>query len=240
MMGKLCSMFRVLLLAALAALLAQPATTTAAPAGFPFGDETLNYAVKLPGGMSIGTAHLHARRDPARGWMFDFTMDASMPNVPLTDHYASLATADLCGIRWERSSVHGARKVNEFTVVDRARSVAVRATAGGGLTEIPVGSCPRDALTFLFYLRRELGQGRVPPNDTILFGGSYRINMVYTGAVNTTQDSRPSIADQVNCIVKGPASELHLEVVFARDAARTPLVVRCPFALGTLTLELIH
>jgi len=103
-----------------------------------------------------------------------------------------------------------------------------------------VGSCPRDALTFLFYLRRELGQGRVPPNDTILFGGAYRINMVYTGAVNTTQDGRPSIADQVNCIVKGPASELHLEVLFARDAARTPLVVRCPFALGTLTLELIH
>lgn len=233
-------MIRVLLLAVIAALLAQPATTTAAAAGFPFSDETLNYAVKLPGGASIGIAHLNARRDPARGWMFDFTLDASMPNIPLTDRYASLATVDLCGIRWERSSLHGARKVNEFTVVDKARSVAVRATAGGGLTDIPVGSCPRDALTFLFYLRRELGQGRVPPNDTILIGGPYRINLVYVGAVNAMQDNRPSMADQVNCIIKGPASEIHLEMLFARDAARTPLVVRVPFALGTLTLELVR
>jgi hypothetical protein len=168
-------------------------------------------------------------------------MDASMPNIPLTEHYASLSTPyELCSIRFERASQHGARKVKEFTVIDRARSVAVRATAGGGQSDIPVGTCPRDALTFLYYVRRELGQGRMPPNDSILLGGPYHIDMVYAGQAPVLQNGRPSVTDQVNCAVKGPASEVHLEILFARDAARTPLLVRCPFALGTLTLELVR
>lgn len=229
-----------LLSSLLTAMMAQPATINAAPVGFPFADESLNYLVKLPGGASIGTAHVTARRDPVRGWTFDFAMDASLPNIPLTDHFSSLASPELCSIRFDRTSVHGARKLKEFTVIDRSRSVAVRATAGGGQSEIPVGLCPRDALTFLYFLRRELGQGHMPPNDTILMGPAYRLNMAYAGQATLMRENRPSVTDQVNCTVKGPSSEVHLEILFARDAARTPLIVRCPFALGTLTLELVR
>jgi hypothetical protein len=44
----------------------------------------------------------------------------------------------------------------------------------------------------------------------------------------------------VNCAIRGPKSEIHLEILFARDAARTPLLVLVPFSLGTFSLELIR
>jgi len=55
-----------------------------------------------------------------------------------------------------------------------------------------------------------------------------------------TQSDQQVSADQINCAVTGPASEVHLEILFARDAARTPLLVRCPLPLGTFSLELVR
>ena len=36
-------------------------------------------------------------------------------------------------------------------------------------------ACAKDALTFLYYVRRELSQGRMPPQQTMFFGASYEI-----------------------------------------------------------------
>jgi hypothetical protein len=38
--------------------------------------------------------------------------------------------------------------------------------------------------------------------------------------------------------VQGPASEITFEMFFARDAARTPLVIRVPLSPGMFSLEL--
>jgi Protein of unknown function (DUF3108) len=228
-------------LAMLVALLAEPAVIPASVEGFPFADESLTYSLNFSTGISLGDAHMIAKRDPAHGWNFNFTMDASLPRFPIIDRFNAYADTDLCSIRFERGSEHGARKAKEVTYFDRGRSVAVRTTkGGGGLSEIPVGLCPHDALSFLYYLRRELGQGRMPPNDVILAGGPYRVSMVYVGERSAMRNKQQVPTDQVNCTVKGPASETHLEILFARDAARTPLVVRCPFALGTFFLELVR
>lgn len=209
--------------------------------GFPFTEEKLNYSIKFPTGISLGDAQLAAKRDAARGWSFSFGLNASLPGFPIIDHYGSAATADLCSIRFDRQSQHGKKQVREYTVIDRSRSLAVRATAGGGgLTEIAVGNCPHDALTFLYYIRRELGQGRLPATDTLLFGGPYQINMHYSGEKTIARDKQQVPVDQVDCTIKGPASQVRLEVLFARDAARTPLVIRCPFVLGTFSMELIR
>jgi len=235
------NMVRAVLLAIVVALLAQPSVIPAGIEGFPFADETLNYSVNSPIGLSLGKVRMTARRENARGWAFQFSLDASLPKFPILDRFTTFAGPELCSIRFDRSSVHGSRKANEVTYIDRARSVAVRATRnGGGLSEIPVGLCPYDALTFLYHLRRELGQGRMPPNDTVLVGGVYRVSMVYAGEKNLVRDKQKVLTDQVNCAIRGPKSEVHLEILFARDAARTPLVVRCPFSLGTFSLELVR
>ena len=232
---------RTLTLATLVTLLAQPAVVPASLEGFPFADETLNYSLNFSTGVSLGKAHFIARRDPLRGWNFNFSLDASLPAFPITDRFNAYSGLDLCGLRFERTSEHGKRKAKELTFFDRTRSVAVRGSKdGGGLSEIPVGLCPHDALSFLYYLRRELGQGRMPPNDVVLAGAPYRVSMVYVGEKSIQHNKQQVRTDQVNCTIKGPASETHLEILFARDAARTPLIVRCPFALGTFYLELLR
>jgi hypothetical protein len=234
-------MTRALVLAMVVALLAEPAVIPASVDGFPFTDESLKYSVNFSTGISLGEAHMVARRDPSHGWNFNFTMDASLPRYPIIDRFNAYADAELCSLRFDRSSEHGSRKAKELTYFDRGRSIAVRSTkGGGGLSEIPVGLCPHDALSFLYYLRRELGQGRVPPNDVILASGPYRVSLVYAGEKSIAQKKQQVPADQINCTVKGPASETHLEILFARDAARTPLLVRCPFSLGTFSLELVR
>jgi len=45
-------------------------------------------------------------------------------------------------------------------------------------------------------------------------------------------------ADRVVSTLKGPASQISFEMFFARDAARTLLVIRVPLSLGTFSLEL--
>ena len=53
-------------------------------------------------------------------------------------------------------------------------------------------------------------------------------------------NERREQADRVAVSVKGPASAINFEMFFARDAARTPLVIRVPFALGTFSMELVR
>jgi hypothetical protein len=223
------------------AVLAEPAVVPAGIEGFPFSDETLHYSVNFSNGISIGQAQTIAKRDSVQGWTLNFQLDASLPAFPMVDRFNAWVGQDLCSIRYERGSEHGRRRAKELTWFDRGRSVAVRSTKdGGGLSEIPVGLCPHDALSFLYYLRRELGQGRMPPNDTVLAGGVYRVSMVYAGEKSIVRDKRSVLTDQVNCTIKGPKSETRLEILFARDVARTPMVVRCPFSLGTFSLELVR
>jgi hypothetical protein len=48
------------------------------------------------------------------------------------------------------------------------------------------------------------------------------------------------VTDHIQASVKGPKSDWSFEIFFARDAARTPLLIRVPFTLGSFSLELIR
>jgi len=48
------------------------------------------------------------------------------------------------------------------------------------------------------------------------------------------------VADHLVFSVKGPKSEFSVEVFYARDAARTPLLIKIPQAVGTLSMELVR
>ena len=224
------------------ALLAQPAVVSPTAQGFPFADETLNYNLTFSSGINLGKASFAAHKNATRGWTFNLTVDASLPGFPIVDRFNSGTGLDLCSIHFDRDYQHGRfRKAQEVIYFDRGRSMAVRSTKnGGGISEIPVGLCPHDGLSFLYLLRRELGQGRIPPNDVVIAGAAYRISMVYDGEKSYTLNKQAVRGDQVICTIKGPASETRLEIFFARDAARTPLLIRCPLKLGTFTLELVR
>jgi hypothetical protein len=208
--------------------------------GFPFTDESLNYSIKWPTGAGLGEAHLRAKA-ATPGWSFEMTLSGGIPGFEVNDRYASHANADFCSEDFFRQFVHGRRKGNETETIDRSHAMVTRVTtSGGGKSEFAVPDCTKDALTLLFYARRELGQGRVPAAQQMLFGGLYQVRMTYTGAETIPVAGTPAMTDKVVCDVKGPSSGVQFEVWFARDAARTPVLFKVPFSLGRFSMELVR
>jgi hypothetical protein len=220
------------------ALLSSALSFAAAPpslTGFPFTDEDLNYSIAWPGGANLGEAHLHAKRSGA-DWNFTLTLDAGVPGFAVKDTYHSDAVADLCSASFDRATSHGSHVIHEKETVDRDRGTVSR----NGSVEIPVPACVKDALTYLFYSRREMGQGRVPAAQPILFGGLFDIRVDYVGAPVITVNAKQEQSDQVTCTIKLKGGEYSFDVYFARDPARTPLLITVPFAMGKFSMELIR
>jgi len=215
------------------------AAAAAGPTGFPFTDEDLNYSVNWPTGVSLGEAHLHAKHTGAN-WNMSFDIDAGVPGFQVKDTYRAEAGPDFCSLSFSRDASHGARKTEETETIDRARELATRNTQGGGTGEIQVPDCVKDALTFLFYTREEMGQGRVPAAQQILLGGLYDVSLDYTGAPLIPINGKQVQTDEVICTFKGKSATFSFEMYFARDAARTPLLVKVPLAMGTFSMELLR
>jgi hypothetical protein len=229
-------MMFALLLLALPAAAAQPAAKS------PFDGETLSYSVNWPSGLSLGDARMQASRD-AGGWHFALTLDAAVPGFAVRDDYRATASADFCSAELVRQFSHGRKSNEEKTTFDAQKGVATRVTvtpAGGGSTPMQIQGCARDALTFLYFVRRELSQGRIPGPQTVYFGGPYQLRLEFAGAQSIRANDRAYDADRVRASYKGPASEMTFEMFFLRDAARTPVVIRVPFALGTFSMELVQ
>jgi Protein of unknown function (DUF3108) len=212
----------------------------AGPSGFPFQSESLRYTINWPSGLSMGEATLTARQADG-GWRFELSMDAGIPGYTISDNIQSSATANLCSLEMDRNTTHGSRKTNEKINFDYASGQGMRETAnGGGKTSFSISSCAYDALDFVYFARRELGQGRVPPGEDVYFGPPYSVRLEYTGAQTIPVNGKRVETDHVAVDLKGPSSNASFEMFFARDAARTPLLIRVPFTLGTFSMELAH
>jgi hypothetical protein len=229
---------RHLVLAAAAVLpLAASAQT-----GFPFQDETLHYNINWPSGLSLGEASFTARHKGG-AWELGMTLEAGIPGFAVADKIQSSATDGLCSTELERDISQGGKKTSEKTTFDQKKGEATRTTvfpAGGGTSTFGIPACARDAMAFLYFARRELGQGRVAPAQQVFFGSAYAVRMDYTGAQTITVSDKPSVTDHLAVNVKGPKSDFNFEMFFARDAARTPLLIRVPLSVGTFSMELVR
>jgi hypothetical protein len=207
---------------------------------FPASAESLRYSINWASGLSLGEATLRADKGK-EAWDFEVTMDASIPGFALRDRYHSGATLDLCSLQLEKSFTHGARKADEKITFDQQNHTASRETQnGGGKSEVSIPSCAKDALTFMQFARSELAQGRLAPQQQVIFGAVYNVRIEYTGAQKIKVGDQAVDADRILATIKGPTTDLTVEMFFARDAVRTPLLARIPLALGTFTVELIR
>jgi len=205
----------------------------------PVSAESLRYSINWASGLSLGEATLRADKGK-EAWDFEVTMDASIPGFALRDRYESNATLDLCSLQLEKTFTHGSRKADEKVTFDQQKNTATRQTNGGGKSELSVSSCAKDALTFMQFARRELAQGRLAPQQTVDFGAIYNVRIEYTGPQRIKLGDSGVDADRVLATIKGPTTDVTVEIFFARDAARTPLLARIPLALGSFTVELIR
>ena len=200
--------------------------------------ETLRYNINWPSGLTLGEGLLTTSRTSTGGWAVNFQVDASLPGFTVSEQVRSAMSAEFCSVELEKNAQRGRRKANETTTFENG--TATRKTAnGGGKSEISVSPCGRDVLAYLQFARKELAQGRVPPPSTVLYGAPYRIRMDFAGTQSIKVNEQPVTADKLNVTVKGPEADLTFEAFFARDAVRTPVLIRVPFALGTFALELV-
>jgi hypothetical protein len=219
------------------------ASATSAQTGFPFQNESLHYTINYSSGLSLGDANFSAHKTSA-GWDYTVSIDASVTGFSIKDKYTASMAGGFCSTQFERDTIHGSKSAREKTAFDQDKQTARRQTEfpnDGGYSDMNTGPCGRDAISFLYFSRKELGQGRVPPAQVVYFGSPYSVAQSYTGAQNITlADKKPEVTDHLVYTVKGPKSEFSVEVYFARDAARTPLLVKIPLAVGTLSMELVR
>ncbi|HUB32416.1 MAG TPA: DUF3108 domain-containing protein [Bryobacteraceae bacterium] len=210
--------------------------------GFPFQNETLRYTVNWPSGLALGEVDLSARRVES-GWAFDASIDAGVPAFAISDRLHSEASSDLCTGQLVREINHAGHKTKEKTTFDFHNLSAHRETlvpAGGGTSDFSIPACPRDVLAFFYFMRQELGQGRVAQPASAYFGAAYNVELHYTGEMTIPVNGQPTVTDLVVASIKGPKSDVQAEMYFARDAARTPLVIKLPLSMGTFSLELVR
>jgi hypothetical protein len=227
-------------------LLAATLAISAAPAGGPvFENEQLRYNINWPSGLSLGEAQLRASMskptpDAPGRLHLEFTLDAGIPGFTVSDQYRSEASLDFCSSEFQRTAKHGPKKTDEKTTFDQQNGTASRETADGGKSELKVSTCGKDALAFLYYVRQELSQGRMPPQQAVYFGAPYDIRLEFMGTQRIPLGEAQVEADRVTASVKGPSSEINFEVFFLKDRGRTPVLVRVPLALGKFSMELVR
>lgn len=207
-------------------------------------NESLHYSVNWPSGLSLGEGQLRATHslpgaDSAR-LKLEFSLDAGIPGFHVLDSYHSEISPAFCSAEFDKKVAHGSKKTEEKTVFDSSAGTATRETKGGGKSELKTSRCGKDALAFLYFVRHELSQGRLPPTETVFFGAPYEIRLQFGGTETLKVGDKFLEADRLKASLKGSASENTFEIFFSKDAARTPLLVRVPLAIGTLSMELIQ
>jgi hypothetical protein len=224
-----------------------PSTPPAAPklTGFPWQSETLHYTMTYQSGLPVGDVTFTAHKAETGGWNFTVSGNVGVPGFTITDQYRSStgSAPDLCSTELERDTNHGGKVGKEKTTFDQKGGSADRQTLvpdGGGKANFTIGTCGRDAIAYAYYAREELGQGRVPNSTTVYLGSAYSVTMTYTGAQDITVGKQKATTDHVNVAVKGPKSDFQFEVFYARDPARTPLEIRVPLSMGTLSLDVVR
>ncbi len=81
----------------------------------------------------------------------------------------------------------------------------------------------------------------MPPNDIVLAGSAYRISMVYAGQKTLSRNNQKVLTDQINCAVSGPDVRSTLLKSCSPETPRARRCsMRCPFSLGTFSLELVR
>jgi hypothetical protein len=211
-----------------------PAATATAAQIPPLGGEQVHYVINWPSGLSLGEANLSGTRSAAK-LVMGFQIDASIPGFTVSDQFRSESSPEFCSASFDKHIRHGSRIGNETTTFTSDGS-ATRKTVNGGDSTFSTASCARDALTYLFFVRSELSQGRLPPDETVYFGAPYRIHLDFAGTEQIQVAGKAVEADKLNATAQGDASSIQFEMYFLKDAARTLAMVKVPFSMGTFSM----
>jgi Protein of unknown function (DUF3108) len=200
-------------------------------------NENLRYSVNWPTGVSLGEAQLSASSSPQH-MHFQFNLDAGAPAFSVSDRFSSDASGSFCSTEFAKSTSHGSKKTNDKETFDSKTGVVTRGS-GAGKAEMDGSPCGKDALTFLYFVRQELSQGRMPPQETVYFGAPYEVRLSSAGTESIKVGGASVDADHITAAISGPSSSVTVDLLFLKDRARTLAAVRVPLELGTFSMELV-
>ncbi len=227
-----------------APLLLAAFTAMAAPIFAPtLPNESLHYSINWPTGVSLGEATLVASSSPGASGQpdhmhFVFDLDAGAPGFSISDRYRSEAAGSFCSSEFEKSISHGSKKADDKETFDSESGTVTRGS-GSGQSQLSANPCGKDALAFLYFLRQELRQGRMPPSQTVFFGAPYEVRLSLAGTESIKVGGAPVDADRISAQVSGPSSSISFDMLFLKDPSRTLALVRVPLALGQFSMELV-
>ena len=202
--------------------------------------ERLRYEIVWPSGLRLGDAEFLANSNQA-GWAFSADISANLPAIVVQDKYQSSTDFSLCSTRFAKQVTHGRRNQNEEVEFDQSANTALRKNLADSTTQdLVVPPCVRDALAYLYYLRQDLSHGRVPPPDDFNFGPQMQVSVSYVETRKIESRGVMQDADRLLIYVTGGEKPINIEVFLAKDEARTPLLLRAPFELGTFSLRLVE
>lgn len=233
---KICSLLAVFMLLAAGQGRSAPPASIPGPSG-----ETQRYSINWPSGLSLGEAEIVGSRSnsnsPSEHLNFQLKVDASIPGFQVSDNFRSEASPAFCSDEFEKKILHGRRQADEKTKFS-SDGTAKRETKGGGHTDLSTPSCAKDALTYLFFVRRELSEGRLPQEETVYFGAPYKVRLEFSGTQQIQVGDKNVPADKLVATARGESANIQFEVYFLKDAARTLAMVKVPFAMGTFAMTL--
>jgi Protein of unknown function (DUF3108) len=218
-------------------------TALAAPSAEPsLPNESSHYSINWPTGVSLGEATLTASSSAGSSGQpgrmhFVFDLDAGAPAFTVSDRYRADAAGSFCSSEFEKNTSHGSKKALDKETFDSNGTVT--RGSGSGQSQLSASTCSKDALTFLYFLRQELSQGRLPAQETVYFGAPYQVRLSAGGTESLKIGNAPVDAERIDAAITGPSSSISVELLFLKDRARTLAVVRVPLSLGKFSMELV-
>lgn len=214
----------------------------APPASIPgAAGESQRYSINWPSGLSLGEAELSGSRSKADNASerlnFQFTVDAAIPGFQVSDHFRSESSPEFCSDEFQKTIQQGSKKTDEKTTFS-SDGTAKRETKGGGHTDLSTPSCAKDALAYLFFVRKELSEGRLPQEQTVYFGAPYKVKLDFSGTQQIQVGDKNVDADELLATVHGEGASIQFEIYFLKDAARTLAMVKVPLSMGTFAMTL--
>jgi hypothetical protein len=230
--------------AAATAAAVEPSKAAPLPAAKPFKPEALHYTINYASGLSLGDAYISSSKatlSSGEGLTFTLKADASIPGFKLQEMANSTTSTGFCSLDITKESQRGKKKVAEKTTFDARTLTATRETLnGGGKSDLSIGNCAKDALAYVFFIRRELSQGRLPAAQKVYYGAAYDVRPEFAGTQNIRLGEESVEADRLLGHIKGPKTDLTLEMFFSKEPARLPLMIRIPVAQGKISVELVR
>ena len=226
----------------LLALPASPAAQSASSSWPPLASgEKLIYNLLWPSGISLGEAVLQA--SPAGSEIhLEATVVADLPQHHVVYTFSSVATEQLCSVRFRQRLREGSNSVDESYEFDQ-KNHKVRRVQNGRASESPIPECARDPLTLLYAFRqqlafRQLAIGTPEAVGAFYLGGDFSVRYEAVTPEEVQLGSKKWDGDRFLITARGPHGEQSMEVWIRPDTARAPVAVKIPFPLARFSAEL--